>query len=169
MSRGQPTGRFAVGLLTAVGVAGGGWWFLRTPGESLGDLDRTESLRAAEYAEEITIEDPQGAIRLPAEPPFTLANASIEYRIEANGAQAAVYGLPAERVRTWGMLATDGDTPVTREALAEAMRAGGAVLDTNQIPGEKSEFVTITGTWNGMLLLVSSHRGETITVTLVDR
>lgn len=98
-----------------------------------------------------------------------LPGARTEYRISANGAQAAVYGLPAERVRTWGLLPGDGDTPVTREMIAAAMVDGGGVIDENQVVEPASEFVTLTGTWNGLLLLVNVHRGETITVTLIDR
>lgn len=169
MSRGQRTGRFAVGFLTAVAVVVVGWWFLREPATSLGDLDRAESLRAGEYDEAIPLTNPQGALRLPEEPPFTLTGTRVEYRIEANGAQAAVYGLPAERVRTWGLLTEDDVDPLTRDALTAAMLDGGAVLDANQVVEPASEFVTLTGTWNGMLLVVNAHRGETVTVTLVDR
>lgn len=167
--RGQQILRSLLGLLAATAVCGGGWLLLHEPAGHKGDLDRDEQILADSSAEPVTRVAGGGPLRLPDDAPFTLEGATLEYRIEANDAQAAVFGLPAERVRTWGLHVKSGAGPVQRATLLTAMTAGGADIDTGQIENPQSEFTTITGTWNGMLLLVNMHRGTTITVTLVDR
>jgi hypothetical protein len=172
-NRRQRTGRAAVGILTALAVAGGGWWLLRDDAGTTGDLDRTELLRARELDEPIAPLVVSGELRLPEDPPFRVPGTMVEYVIRANEAQAAAFGLDAERVRTWGLLVDTsgeiGDPTIDVSDILTAIETSGGELDTQQLNVPRSEFTTITGTWNGMTLLVHMHRGETITVTLVDR
>ncbi|MBU6200641.1 MAG: hypothetical protein KJS90_01420 [Acidobacteria bacterium] len=168
-ARGQQALRSLLGLLVAAAVCGGGWLLLHEPAGRKGDLDHDEQILADSSDEPVTRVAGDGPLRLPDDAPFTLEDATLEYRIEANDAQAAVFGLPAERVRTWGMRVRPEAGPMQRATLLAEMAAGGADIDAEQIENPQSEFTTITGTWNGMLLLVNMHRGTTITVTLVDR
>jgi len=168
-NRRQRAGRAAVGVVTCLAVAGGGWWLLRGDAGTTGDLDRGELLRARELDEPVTPLVTRGALRLPEDPPFTVPGTVVEYLVRANGSQAAAFGLEAERVRTWGFLVERDDTTIDVSAIVEAIEAGGGELDARQLDVPGSEFATITGTWDGMTLLVHVHRGETITVTLVNR
>jgi len=160
----------AAGITAAALVAGGGWLLLREDDAPVADLDEAE-MRVARDREPVTPATPsEGDVRLPVDAPFSPPGARAEYRIVADGPQAAAYGLPPERVRTWGFSLPAGSDPARlRREITAALEAAGGTLDPVQVVVPGSDFTTLTGTWDGMLLVVVAHRSETIAVTLVDR
>jgi hypothetical protein len=181
-SRRRQAGSALVGLAVCLLVTGTGWRFLRTEHTARADLDQAEQRAAAAKEEPRALRGGVDDLSLPEDPPFTLPGWVLEYRIVANAPQAAAFGLLPERARSWGfVLASDDDNDAgndtgsdpdplrARGALIAAIEAGGGVLDEQQVEVPGSEFVTLTGTWNELLLLVNVHDWRSVTLTLLDR
>lgn len=157
-----------VGIVSAVAVVWGGLSLVGADGGTGVDVS-VEEARLEGPLERRESGETSGRI-IPAEPPFVADGFVLEYRIEANAPQAAAYGVPAERARSWGFVRV-GDGETSNESattvLMEAARRAGAEI-AKRPGGTGGEFVNLAGTWNGLVLLVSVHSGTVVTVSLID-
>jgi hypothetical protein len=155
------------GTIAAVGVVWSGVVLVGGDGQAGVDMSREETF--ADQRGDVRVDGTTtGADRrpLPETAPFVPDGFVLEYTIRANTAQAAAYGVDAERARSWGFV-RDGGATDAAQAVTDAVRnAGGSVTKRPGAPD--SEFVGMTGTWNGLIVAVGIHAESLITISLID-